>query len=355
MTFRWMDQASATPLGMLTLLGFRWVGPLGLARLMSAFSTLAEVRDASPETLRALIGPRAAPAFASAKRWSEAQTRALSILERTEGIGANVYSWYDERYPALLKEIPDPPPLLFVKGALPKSSKAVACVGTRQPSEFGVRAAGTISTFLGERGWSIISGLATGVDTLCHRAALAAGAHTVAVLAAGLDHVHPRSNRELAERIVANGGALVSENPVGVSPRASALVQRDRLQSGLSVGTIAMQTDIVGGTMHTVRYTLLQGRLLFAPRPKGRHASEPKSQGILALTTRTGSELVRLLGAKGKYAKVLRGYFADKPPAQPIHEASSLDDVERLLQKASERSDLIRFHATLPLRWDTAK
>lgn len=351
-----MDQPSATPLGMLTLLGFRWVGALGLARLTGAFSTLAEVREASPEMLRSLIGARAAPAFASEERWSAALGQALSILERTEGIGANVYSWYDERYPALLKEIPDPPPLLYVKGSLPESRKAVACVGTRQPSEFGVRAAGTISGFLGEKGWSIISGLATGVDTLCHHAALAASAHTVAVLAAGLDHVHPRSNRDLAARIIAQGGALVSENPVGVPPHASALIRRDRLQSGLSVGTIAMQTDVVGGTMHTVRYTLLQGRLLFAPQPKGAHASEPKSQGILALTTRTGPELARLLDARAKYAVVLKGDFTDRPPALPIHDASSLEVVERILCQASERSDLggSRHHATLPLRWGTS-
>ncbi|HFE46663.1 MAG TPA: DNA-processing protein DprA [Nannocystis exedens] len=352
-----MDQSSATPLGMLTLLGFRWVGAFGLARLTNAFRTLAEVRDAPPELLRGLIGTRATPAFASEERWSAAQSRALSILERAESIGADVFSWHDERYPALLKQIPDPPPLLYVRGTLPETPRVVACVGTRQPSEFGVRAASTISGFLGEKGWSIVSGLATGVDTLCHRAALKASAHTVAVLAGGLDNIHPRSNQDLAARIIAQGGALISEHPVGVPPRPSTLVRRDRLQSGLSIGTIAMQTDIIGGTMHTVRSTLLQGRLLFAPRPSGRHAREPKSRGILALTTSMGPELAQLLNAKAKYAEILKGRFADRPPALPIVDTSSLDDLERLLREASERTDQEgpRSSETLPLRWGTAQ
>ena len=125
-----------------------------------------------------------------------------------------------------------------------------------------------------------VSGLALGVDTLCHEAALEAGGHTVAILANGLDSVYPGQNRELAARILAAGGALLSEQPLGAPALPRNLVARDRLQSGMSAATIVMQTDLIGGTMHTVRYAVLQGRPLIAPVPQGTHADAPKSRGI---------------------------------------------------------------------------
>jgi len=192
-----------------------------------------------------------------------------------------------------------------------------------------------LAGFFAEQGWSIVSGLARGVDTLCHEAALRAGGHTVAVLANGLDTVYPRQNSELADRILAQGGALLSEQPPGTPALPKHLTRRNRIQSGMSVATIVMQTDIVGGTMHTARYTLLQGRLLAAPVPQGVHAAVPKSQGLLALTQRTGTDLGHLLEAKGALAALLEQHFANHPVAMPIRGngdyAKLLDMLERLL------------------------
>lgn len=224
----------------------------------------------------------------------------------------------DAEYPSWLRLAPDHPPVVYVRGQLPPDRRCVACVGTRQPSAFGKGAARGISRFLAEHGWSIVSGLANGVDTLCHEAALEAGGHTVAVLANGLDSVYPRQNTGLAERILAAGGALLSEQPPGTPALPKHLFRRNRIQSGMSAGTVVMQTDIVGGTMHTARYTLLQGRLLLAPVPQGAHAEEPKSRGLSALTQRTGIELARLFEARGALEKLLLRGFADRPVASPI-------------------------------------
>jgi DNA processing protein len=224
----------------------------------------------------------------------------------------------DDDYPRWLRSIVDHPAVLHVRGRLLPGRRCVACVGTRQPSAFGQVAAREISRFLAARGWSVVSGLALGVDTICHEAALEAGGHTVAVLANGLDSVYPRQNRALAERILAAGGALVSEQPPGTPALPRHLVARDRLQSGMSAATIVMQTDLTGGSMHTVRYALLQGRRLVVPVPRGADAEEPKSRGILALTRRTGSDLARLIGARGGYAELLTRRFADRPAATPL-------------------------------------
>jgi DNA processing protein len=193
-----------------------------------------------------------------------------------------------------------------------------------------------------EKGWSIVSGLAIGVDTEAHRQAIAAQGHTVAILANGLDKVYPRENKSLAEEILANGGALVSEQPFGMAATPTNLVQRDRLQSGMSVATIVMQTDIEGGSMHTARFTLTQRRRLLAPVPTGIHASEAKSQGILALTQKTGRELSSLLKKiPSEYADLLQRCFPDRPPAMPIASRDDYDAVIAILTTCAEADAVV--------------
>ena len=243
-------------------------------------------------------------------------------------------------YPGWLRAIPDRPPVVYVRGRLPPDLRCVACVGTRSPSAFGKAAAGGIVSYLAARGWSIVSGLALGVDTICHEAALRAGGHTVAVLAIGLNAVYPGQNAELAERILTSGGALLSEQPLGTPALPRHLVSRDRLQSGMSAATVVMQTDVVGGTMHTVRYALLQGRLLIAPVPKGTHADEPKSRGLVALTQKTGTDFARLLDARGAYADLLSRKFADRPVAIPLANREDYATLLAALESAIDGADL---------------
>jgi len=259
----------------------------------------------------------------------------------------------DDDYPDWLRQIADRPPILHVRGRLRPGRRYIACVGTRQPSVFGQTAARGISSFLASHDWTIVSGLALGVDTLCHEAALEAGGHTVAVLANGLDSVYPTQNRGLAERILVAGGALLSEQPLGTPALPRHLVSRDRLQSGMSAATIVMQTDLIGGTMHTVRFALLQDRRLIAPVPQGAHADEPKSRGILALTQRTGPELAHLVGASGAYAEHLTRKFSDRPVALPLHDRDSYTLLLEMLERMAVESPAHRPPAQQLGLWDS--
>lgn len=322
------DQPTKSREGVLTLLALPGIGAKSAQALAEAYPTLEGVRDAASRNSISTL-KRVPASLTDHQAWREAKLRAEQSVERAEELGISVLSLYDTSFPELLRAIPDPPLVLYVKGHLKSGRKNVACIGTREPSHFGVYVSQRITRVLAERGWSIVSGLALGVDAEAHRAALAAGGHTVAVLANGLDTVYPRANKALAEEILARGGALVSEQPPGVPAAASNLVQRDRLQCGMSLATFVMQTDLVGGSMHTVRFTLLQGRLLYAPVPTGNHAQEEKSRGILALTSEPGSTLVgKIKAPPPEYRHLLCSHFRDRPPARAIH---SHDDYERVL------------------------
>lgn len=305
--------------GLLTLLAIRGIGPRAAERLAKRFATLGEVRDASPQQLARSLSKFATGETWEDRVWERAYSRTRRIIEKAHQHSVRVLAASDQGYPSWLREIPDRPPVIYVKGTLPVGRRFVACIGTREPSLFGDRVTRRIALLLAERGWSIVSGLALGVDAVAHEAALAAHGHTVAVLANGLESVYPKRNASLAARILDSGGAWLSESSFGTPAIPHNLIRRDRLQSGMSAGTIVMQTGLRGGSMHTVRFTLLQGRKLFAPVPRGRHAEEEKSKGVLALTQRCGADLGNLLEAQGEYRRLLEEVYRDKPPAIPLN------------------------------------
>lgn len=328
--------STKSALGLLTLLGLRGIGPQAVERLRSRFDTLDAIRAASPRELE-LVSPAARASLADAAAWETSFDKAESTHEQASRCGVRVLAVDDDEYPVLLRSIPERPLVLYVKGKLARSSRSVACIGTREPSVFGAEVTKRIVSVLADQGWSIVSGLAIGVDALSHATAVERGAHTVAVLANGLDTIYPRKNAKLAEQILETGGALVSEQPFGTPAIGRNLVQRDRLQSGMSLGTIVMQTDIVGGSMHTVRFTTLQRRLLFAPVPRGRHAEEPKSQGILALTQEPGRALRKRVKAEGEYGVLLDAEFATRPLAVPLESRADYDRLLGMLERAGQQ------------------
>lgn len=173
----------------------------------------------------------------------------------------------DARYPHLLRLIPDPPPVLFVRGSVTALSAgmAIAVVGTRHPDPRAGALASRTAQHFAKHGWAIVSGLALGIDSEAHKGALSVDGVTVAVLAHGLDKVHPTENRRLASEILARGGALVSELPFGVAPNPPAFVRRDRIQSGLAAGVVVVQTGVKGGAMHTARFAERQNRQILCP------------------------------------------------------------------------------------------
>jgi DNA processing protein len=182
------------------------------------------------------------------------------------------------QYPELLKQCDDAPVLLYVQGDVNTLSQwQVAVVGSRNPSDSGKQSAFEFSRYLAERGIVITSGLATGVDAAAHKGALAAGGKTIAVVGTGLDRVYPAKHRELAHDIAANG-AIVSEFMLGTSPKAENFPRRNRIISGLSLGTLVVEAALQSGSLITARLAMEQAREVFAipgsihnPMVKGCH------------------------------------------------------------------------------------
>jgi DNA processing protein len=171
----------------------------------------------------------------------------------------------DEDYPPLLSQIADPPLVLYVLGdAKVLSLLAVAMVGTRRPTAYGSSVAGRLARELAERRLAIVSGLARGIDSASHRGALEAKGKTVAVLGSGLDVIYPRENKRLAEEIVACGGAMISEFPPGTPPTPENFPIRNRIISGLALGTVIVEAAEYSGSLITARLALEQNREVFA-------------------------------------------------------------------------------------------
>ncbi len=203
----------------------------------------------------------------------EAHQYATRIISNSADHGVGIFTYFDDCYPVILKQCTDengkldPPILLYYRGNLDAlKMPGIAIIGTREPTENGVKAGLYFSEQFAIKGYNIVSGLAIGCDTTGHKGALQAGGITTAFLANGLDwdSIYPKENLELAKQIVASNGLLLSEYPVGQSCGTYGLVARDRLQVGLSLATIVIQTGIRGGTMHAVNATIASKKPLFA-------------------------------------------------------------------------------------------
>ena len=184
-------------------------------------------------------------------------------LERLRQAGVRALTWRDWEYPARLKEIPDPPPVLYVKGSLlPADECSVAVVGTRNPTSYGREVTGNLTAELAKNGLTIVSGLARGIDGIAHRAALENGGRTIAVVANGLDIFYPREHEQLS-RMIEDQGAVVSEYPLGVRPDPRGFPRRNRLISGMSLGTLVVEAAEGSGARWTVYHALEQDREVF--------------------------------------------------------------------------------------------
>lgn len=196
-----------------------------------------------------------------------------------KALGAVAITRRDPRYPPLLAEIYDPPPVLYVRGTLDEpDTQAIAMVGTRRASTYGKQAAERIAGDLGRAGVTVVSGLALGIDGASHRGALAAGGRTIAVLGNGLDRVYPSQHTGLAADI-AHSGALVTEFPIGTKPDAMNFPRRNRVISGLTSGTLVVEAPLRSGALSTAGFATEQGRdvmavpgSIFSPMSEGAHA-----------------------------------------------------------------------------------
>ncbi len=194
---------------------------------------------------------------------AKAASDAREAFDKCDHFGISAIALGDREYPDMLARIPDPPPVLYVRGNLMSVGiHSVAVVGTRQASVAGLRIARTIGAYLARKGYAVVSGLALGIDASAHAGALEGNGFTVAVLAHGLDTILPASNRELGLRILDAAGALVSEHAPGVPAHRAEFVRRNRIQSGLSLASVVVESDVEGGAMHQAAFTRRQGRRL---------------------------------------------------------------------------------------------
>lgn len=238
------------------------IGPHKIRALVSYFGDPTEVLAATQRALMKVKGIDKKLASNIANHQGEAFAK--EQLKRLNAVNGKIVTIWDKDYPDLLKKIYDPPALLYVLGAFsPADRHAVAIVGTRHATQYGKQTAEVLSRDLGRLGVTVTSGLARGIDTVAHHATLQAGGRTVAVIGSGLDVPYPPENRKLLERI-ADQGVVVSEVPMGGKPDAQNFPRRNRIISGLSLGTVVIESGEDGGAMITATIALDQNREVFA-------------------------------------------------------------------------------------------
>jgi len=239
------------------------VGPLTIARLYDAFGSPRAALEANPQEIRQRAGlsEKLAHAIADFEPPRDEIIREMEILQK---LGARVVSRWDDDYPSNLKEIYDPPALFFMRGDITsEDSRAVAVVGARNATRYGLDMTEQISRDLVRQGITLVSGLARGIDTACHTAALKGGGRTIGVLGCGLEVSYPRENRDLIEEIV-RAGAVISEFRPGVAPLATNFYRRNRIVSGLSKGVLVVEAARNSGSLITAAHALDQNRDVFA-------------------------------------------------------------------------------------------
>ena len=256
------------------------IGGATARKLVERFGSVEAAFDAPDEELLQI--PRLTAAIVEGLRAVSLEALEYELTSMDDE-GVSVLTWDDDDYPANLRRASDSPPLLFVRGGLSAADEnAVAIVGTREAATPSAALAETLARGLAERGLTVVSGLALGIDTAAHLGALQAeGGRTLAVLGSGLRVIHPRENASLAEDIV-NHGALLSEFHPGTPPSGPNLMARDRVVSGLSQAVIVVEAGLKSGSMDTAAKARHQGRLVFAV-PGSPGTDELISSGAIAL------------------------------------------------------------------------
>jgi DNA processing protein len=217
---------------------------------------------------------------------SHAWDVSIKLLDSLPAKSLELIPCSSSRFPEPLQRLDDAPVLLFVRGSVDVLQRhCIAVIGSRSADAVGQQMAATVGRHCAVSGYPVVSGLAAGCDAAAHRGCLDGGEPTVAFLAHGLDHVFPSENSSLADQIVAQGGALVSEYFPDCEPHSDRFIERDRLQSGLSRGVILIQSELTGGSMHTVRFARQQQRkiaVIVAPEEEGTDPLNTGNQKLIA-------------------------------------------------------------------------
>lgn len=265
----------------------RGIGAVRLQSLIQYFGDAGSAWQGSADELRAAgLGPKVIERFLEIRKSVDLE----KLWDTITAQGINILTWDDENYPPRLKEIEQPPPVLYVRGEiLPEDHFAVAIVGTRKVTPYGRQVTEELSAFLAANGITIVSGLARGVDAVAHSAALKAGGRTVAVLGSGVDRIYPPENRALAEQMMSRG-AVISDYPVGTAPESSNFPPRNRIISGLSMAVVVIEAGETSGALITAEFAAEQGREIFAVpgsilAPQSKGTNKLIQNGALPLLT----------------------------------------------------------------------
>ena len=245
------------------------------------------------------------------------------VIENLEKLQIQTVTVFDQAYPSLLKEIAQPPFVLYIRGDLSLlTQKSLAVVGTRKPTPYGLRVTRELVAKMAERKWVIVSGMASGIDGEAHRSALNVNGKTIAVLGTGVDVIYPKNHRRLYEQLVENG-VVISEMPPGTQPYPWVFPKRNRIISGLSHGTLVVEAAEKSGSLITAEFSMEQGREVFAVPGM---MTSAQSQGTLKLI-QDGAKCVR---KPSDILEELEGlHFSDSSPAG-LHNFKQIDlnDIE---------------------------
>ncbi|MCO5186979.1 MAG: DNA-processing protein DprA [Anaerolineae bacterium] len=312
-------------------LGFNLVsgiGPAKMQALLDRFDDLEQAWNANVGALYALgIDKRTLENLVAAREALDLDAE----LARIERAGLRLLTWQSADYPRYLREVPMAPPVLYMRGELLSADEwAIAVVGTRRLTAYGRQVARELTLGLARSGITVISGLARGIDSLAHKTAIEAGGRTIAVLGSGLNQIYPPENRRLAEQIVAGHGALISEYALDTPPDARNFPPRNRIISGLSLGTIVVEAGERSGALITASFALEQNREVFAvPGPVTSKASKGTNRLIqegaklvtsiedvleeLNLTQATQQQAVQLFMPESAEEALLLRHLMDEP------------------------------------------
>jgi DNA processing protein len=245
-------------------IGFNLIKGIGAVRMQALIHHFGDLEDAwkaaPAELAQAGLGLKVIERIVRAR----AQVDLEKVWKKIESQNIHILTWEDEAYPQRLKEIDQPPPVLYIRGEyLPEDLFAVAIVGTRRVTAYGRQITEELASFLIANGITVISGLARGVDAVAHQTALKAGGRTIGVLGSGVDKIYPPEHRTLAEKMI-ESGAVISDYAPGTPPDASNFPPRNRIISGLSLAVVVIEAGETSGALITAEFAAEQGREVFA-------------------------------------------------------------------------------------------
>ncbi len=326
--------------------GFNLVKGIGAVRLQALRNHFGDLSIAWQAPLDALQAAGLGPKLAERVIKIRASLNLEKYMSRLGAQGIQILTWDDELYPRRLKEIDQPPPVLYMRGELkPEDFWSVAIVGTRRVSAYGRQVADELAMFLANHGITVISGLARGVDAIAHQAALKGGGRTIAVLGCGVDRIYPPENTHLAEKMITSG-AILSDYAPGTPPDASNFPPRNRIISGLSMATVVVEAGQTSGALITAQFAADQGREVFAvpgnilaPQSKGTNKLiADGAHPLLSVQDLLDVLDLRRVTEQRQVQKILPGNETEKKLLSVLtHEPLHMDDIRNLTGLPIER------------------